>query len=127
VAGVTYDTGALVAAERNNRKMWELHAGLIAEEVVPVVPAPVLAQAWRGGARQASLARLLRLCDVEPMSGQLAKRVGALVSESDHDDIVDVAVVEGAIRRGDGVVTSDAGHIRKIAEAVGSTLRITSI
>src|ERR1700733_13335602 len=98
--------------------MWELHAGLIAEEVVPVVPAPVLAQAWRGGARQASLARVLRTCDdVEPMSEELAKRVGALVSESGHDDIVDVAVVEGAIRRGDGVVTSDAGHIRKIAEA----------
>jgi hypothetical protein len=36
-------------------------------------------------------------------------------------------VVEGAIRRGDGVVTSDAGHIRKIAEAAGSTLRIASI
>ena len=42
-------------------------------------------------------------------------------------DIVDVAVVEGAIRRGDGVVTSDAGHIRKIAEAAGRTLRIASI
>ncbi len=127
MGGVTYDTGALVAAERNNRKMWQLHAGLIAEEIVPVVPAPVLAQAWRGGARQASLARLLRLCDVEPMSEELAKRVGALVSESGHDDIVDVTVVEGAIRRGDGVVTSDAGHIRKIAQAAGSTLRIASI
>lgn len=127
MGGVTYDTGALVAAERNNRKMWQLHAGLIAEEVVPVVPAPVVAQAWRGGARQASLARLLRLCDVEPMSEELAKRVGVLVSESGHDDIVDVTVVEGAIRRGDGVVTSDAGHIRKIAQAAGTTLRIASI
>jgi hypothetical protein len=127
VTGVTYNTGALVAAERNNRKMWELHAGLIAEEVVPVVPAPVLAQAWRSGARQASLARVLRTCDVEPMSEELAKRVGALVTESGHDDIVDVAVVEGAIRRGDSVVTSDAGHIRQIAEAAGTTLRIASI
>ncbi|HEY5399378.1 MAG TPA: hypothetical protein VIL16_28750 [Trebonia sp.] len=127
MGGVTYDTGALVAAERNNRTMWELHAGLIAEEVVPVVPAPVLAQAWRGGARQASLARVLRMCDIEPMSEELAKRVGILVSQSGHDDIVDVAVVEGAIRRGDGVVTSDAGHIRTIAEAAGSTLRIASV
>jgi hypothetical protein len=107
--------------------MWELHAGLIAEEVVPVVPAPVLAQAWRGGARQAGLARVLRMCDVEPMSEELAKGVGILVSQSDHDDIVDVAVVEGAIRRGDGVVTSDAGHMREIAEAAGSALRIASI
>jgi hypothetical protein len=127
MGGVTYDTGALVAAERNNRQMWELHAGLVAEEVVPVVPAPVLAQAWRGGARQAGLARLLRMCDVEPMTEELAQRVGSLVSDSGHGDIVDVAVAEGAIRRGDGVVTSDAGHIRKIAEAAGSTLRIASI
>jgi predicted nucleic acid-binding protein len=127
MGGVTYDTGALVAAERNNRQMWELHAGLVAEEVVPVVPAPVLAQAWRGGARQAGLARLLRMCDVEPMTEELAQRVGILVSDSGHGDIVDVAVAEGAIRRGDGVVTSDAGHIRKIAEAAGSTLRIASI
>jgi hypothetical protein len=127
VGGITYDTGALVAAERNDRRIWELHAGLVAEEVVPVVPAPVLAQAWRGGPRKASLARLLRMCDVEAMSDELARKVGALVSESGHADIVDVAVVEGAIRRGDGVVTSDAGHIRKIAEAAGSTLRIASI
>ena len=127
MGGVTYDTGALVAAERNNRQMWELHAGLVAEEVVPVVPAPVLAQAWRGGARQAGLARLLRMCDVEPMTEELAQRVGSLVSDSGHGDIVDVAVADGAIRRGDGVVTSDAGYIRKIAEAAGSTLRIASI
>ena len=50
--GVTYDTGALVAAERNDRAMWALHAGFLAEEVVPTVPAPVLAEAWRGGGRQ---------------------------------------------------------------------------
>ena len=58
MGGVTYDTGALIAAERNDRRMWALHAGLLAEEVVPVVPVPVLAEAWRGGARQASLVRL---------------------------------------------------------------------
>ena len=40
----------------------------LAEEVLPVVPAPVLAEAWRGGPRQASLSRLLALCDVAPMS-----------------------------------------------------------
>ena len=46
--GVTYDTGALVAAELNDRRMWALHAGFLAEEVAPTVPAPVLAEAWRG-------------------------------------------------------------------------------
>jgi hypothetical protein len=127
VGGVTYDTGALVAAERNNRQMWALHAGYLAEEVIPTVPAAVLAEAWRGGSRQASLSRLLRMCDTEPMSENLAKDVGVLAGKSGHDDIVDVCVVEGAVRRGDAVVTSNTTHIRTIAEAAGATLRIGPI
>jgi len=123
MGGVTYDTGALVAAERNNRQMWALHAGYLAEEVIPTV----LAQSWRGGSRQASLSRLLRLCDTEPMSENLAKDVGVLAGKSGHDDIVDVSVVEGAVRRGDAVVTSNATHIRTIAEAAGARLRTESI
>ncbi len=127
MGGVTYDTGALVAAERDDRRMWALHAGYLAEEVIPTVPAPVLAQAWRGGPRQASLSRLLRMCDTEPMSEELARNAGALAGRSDHDDIVDVSVVEGAARRGDAVVTSDVTHIRKIAEAAGTRLRIEPV
>ncbi len=53
-----------------------MQSGQLAEEVIPTVPAPVLAQAWRGGSRQASLSRLLRLCDTEPMSEELARNVG---------------------------------------------------
>jgi hypothetical protein len=125
VAGVTYDTGALIAGERNDRRMWALHLGLIAEEVVPVVPAPVVAEAWRGRARQASLARMLAGCDVEPMSHDQARRVGELAGRAGHDDIVDVAVVEGALRRGgDAVVTSNESDIRKIAGPDAKRLRI---
>jgi len=127
VAGVTYDAGALVAAERNDRRLWALHAGFLAEEVVPVVPAPVLAQVWRGGSRQASLSRLLAMCDVEPLTDDQARQVGALARKARHDDIVDVTVVEGALRRGDAVVTSDAPHLRRIARAAGADLSIESV
>ncbi len=127
MGGVTYDTGALVAAERNNRQMWALHAGYLADEVIPTVPAAVLAEAWRGGPRQPSLSRLLRMCDTEPMSEELARNVGILAGKSDHDDIVDVSVVEGALRRGDAVVTSNVTHIRMVADATGARLRIESI
>ena len=41
--GVTYDTGALIAADRNNRSMWALHASFLAVGIAPTVPAPVLA------------------------------------------------------------------------------------
>ena len=127
MGGVTYDTGALVAAERNSRQLWALHAGFLAEEVIPTVPAAVLAEAWRGGSRQASLSRLLRMCDTEPMSEELARNVGVLAGKSGHDDVVDVSVVEGAVRRGDAVVTSNMTRIRKVADAAGVRLRLESV
>jgi hypothetical protein len=127
MAGVTYDIGALVAAERNDRRMWALHAAFLAEEVVPTVPAPVLAEAWRGGSRQANLSRLLAMCDVEPLTQDQAKRVGTLAGKARHDDVVDVAVVEGALRRDDAVVTSNETHIRRVGLAAGRRLRIETV
>jgi predicted nucleic acid-binding protein len=127
VPGVTYDTGALVAAERNDRRMWALHAAFLAEEVVPTVPAPVLAEAWRGIARQANLARLLAMCEVEAMTEAQAKQVGVLVGRSRHANVIDVAVVEGAIRRGDGIVTSDPRDMKGIAEAAKTKINIATI
>ncbi len=127
MAGVTYDTGALVAAERNNRRMWALHAGFLAEEVVPVVPAPVLAEGWRGGARQASLSRLLAMCAIEPLSEPQARAVGVLAGKAGHDDIVDATVVEGAIRRRDAIVTSNETHIRRLLDSTALQLRIEAI
>ncbi|MGB9280764.1 MAG: hypothetical protein WCB57_11890 [Pseudonocardiaceae bacterium] len=125
--GVTYDTGPLIAAERNDRRMWALHAGFLAEEVVPVVPAPVLAEAWRGGSRQANLVRLLSMCTVEWMTEDQARKVGVLAGQSGHDDVVEVTVVEGAIRRGDAVVTSNREHIEKVGRAVAVTLRVEDV
>jgi hypothetical protein len=122
--GLMYDTGALIAAERNDRRMWALHAAFLAEEATPTVPAPVLAEAWRGGARQATMARLLAMCEVESMTEDQAKAVGVLAGRAGHDDIVDVTVVEGAARRRDGVVTSNGGHI---AQAARVKLRIEAV
>lgn len=126
--GITYDTGALIAGERNDRRMWALHMGFIAEEVVPVVPAPVVAEAWRGGARQASLVRLLAGCAIEDMSADQARYVGELAERAGHDDIVDVTVVEGALRREDDVVvTSNETHIAKIVSSTGKHVRVEAV
>jgi coenzyme F420-reducing hydrogenase gamma subunit len=61
------------------------------------------------------------------MTEDLARQVGVLAGKSGHDDIVDVAVVEGAIRRGDAIVTSNFTRIRKVAEAARAVLRIESV
>lgn len=126
--GVTYDTGALIAGDRNDRRMWALHVGFIAEEVVPTVPAPVVAEAWRGGPRQASLARMLAGCDIEEMTAEQARRVGELAGRAEHEDVVDVAVVEGASRREDPVIlTSNEADIRQILAATGKRIRIEPV
>lgn len=127
MSGVTYDAGALIGAERNDRSVWALHAGFLASEVVPTVPAPVLAQVWRGGARQANLVRFLALCEVEDLSREHAESVGVLAARAGHGDIVDVTVVEGAMRRGDAVVTSDRAHLEAIAASAGTRLRIAVV
>ncbi len=121
---VTYDTGALIAGDRGERRMWLRHRALLQRRVVPTVPAPVLAQGWRGGSRQALLARLLAGCEVEALSDAQARAVGELATQAATSDVVDATVVEGAARRGDVVISSDPDDLRAIASAAGHALQV---
>jgi hypothetical protein len=67
------------------------------------------------------------LCDVEKLTFDQAKAVGVLAGRAAHDDLVDVTVVEGALRRHDAIITSDAPYIRAIADAVRARLRIEPV
>jgi predicted nucleic acid-binding protein len=122
--GVTYDAGALTAADRGERRMWARHKALLLHREVPVVPAPVVAQCWRGESRQALLSRILAGCQVEPLDDIQARATGTLASRASTTDIVDACVVEGAIRRRDLVITSDPGDLRAIAAATGHQLDV---
>jgi hypothetical protein len=122
--GVTYDTGALIAGDRGERRMWARHRALLAIREVPTVPAPVLAQSWRGGSRQTLLSRLLAGCDVEALDDGQARSVGSLAARAATGDIVDACVVEGALRRRDLVVSSDEDDLQAIAAAVSRHLEV---
>jgi hypothetical protein len=122
--GVTYDTGALIAADRGERRMWARHRALLLRREVPTVPAPVVAQSWRGSNRQVLLARILSGCEVEALDDTQARSVGALAARAATSDIVDACVVEGALRRRDLVVSSDEGDLQSIATASGSRLEV---
>ena len=122
--GVTYDAGALIAAERNERRMWARHRAFLSGRVVPTVPAGVVAQTWKGGSRQAMLARLLVGCDIEPLDNDRARRVGPLATKAATTDVVDTSVVEGALRRVDLVISSDREDLKVIATAAGGSLQI---
>jgi hypothetical protein len=122
--GVTYDTGALIAADRGERRVWARHRALLMLREVPTVPAPVVAQSWRGGSRQALLARLLAGCDVESLDDGQARAVGSLAATAATKDIVDACVVEGALRRHDLVVSSDETDLHVIAAAASRRLEV---
>jgi hypothetical protein len=66
----------------------------------------------------------LKGCDVDDFTKGEARAVGALAARAHHDDVVDVSVVEGAVRRNHAVITSNAGLIRKVATAAGAAITI---
>jgi hypothetical protein len=119
VAGLTLDTGALIAADRNDRAFWAFLKEAVGRGVVPVIPAPALAQAWRTP-RQARLHQLVKASWVETLDEPLAKSAGELCGRAKTSDVVDAAVVAGASRRGDVVLTGDPRDLRRLAAVAGT-------
>ena len=123
MSGIVYDAGALIAAERNDRRLWADRRARLEAGVVPVVPAPVVAQVSRSP-RQVQLRRLLRGCAVLPLDEPLAHDVGRLLGRSGTVDIVDATVVTMAIATQAHVVTGYQGDIARLARAAGLRLVI---
>jgi len=107
MAGLTLDTGALIGFERCDRRLLVhlKNAQMQGQELT--VPTPVVAEAWRGGARSARIARLLDVCVIEPLFEDLARRAGEAIASVAGSGVVDAIVMASAARRGDRVLTSD--------------------
>jgi len=120
VTGLTLDTGALIALEAGSRRMALRVKQAVAAGAELAIPAGVVAQAWRGGARQARIAKLLQLkvTSVVPLDAKLALRVGATCASTGSTDVVDVSVALCARDRGHWVVTTDPADIAKIDPAL---------
>jgi hypothetical protein len=121
-----YDTGALMAAEAQSKDMWALHFLSLKNGARPLVPAVVLAQAWRGGP-QPALSRLLKGCVVQPFLEPEARRVGVALAAAGTSDIVDAVVVLNGVRHRRTVVTSDPKDLRRIADALGAELDLEAL
>ncbi|MGH8909415.1 MAG: PIN domain-containing protein [Egibacteraceae bacterium] len=113
MAGLTLDTGALIAIERADRRMQALLDETGALNASIAVPAGVIAQAWRGSVRQARLARFLALPTVTAVAldEPEARAAGVLCGRAGGDDVVDASVVICARTRGHAVVTADPGDL----------------
>lgn len=124
MSGVTYDTGALIAAERDDRRVWAIHARALHRGDIPVVPAAVLAEAWRGGPA-AQLSRFLGGTRIEELQEEPARAAGVLLGRASPGiEVTDATVVESALRRGDAVLTSNRDHLQALATAAGRQLDV---
>ena len=123
---VVLDAGALIAVEAGDR---ELIAFLRRERRagrVPVTHGGVVGQVWRGGPRQANLARLLPGLDVAPLDDALGRRAGVLLGAARRADVIDAAVVLLA-HDGDEIITSDPDDLAALAHAAGLHLDLIAV
>ena len=117
MSGITFDAGALIALDRNDRRVLALVAHASEHGLRITIPATALAQAMRNPARQARLSRLIRQPDTDVIAlNELdATAVGLLLARTATSDIVDAHVVICAQRAEQVVATSDPGDLRRIA------------
>lgn len=116
MAGLTLEAGALIALDRQDRRILVLLARARETGATVTVPATALAQAVRAPATQARLSRLVRqpTTDVVALDRVDATSVGRLLAESGSADIVDAHVVICARRANQAVITSDAEDLRRL-------------
>ena len=110
------DAGALIAIERDDRDTAAVIEVARQDGRDIVVPAGVVGQVWRGGSRQARLARLLNAPDVivESLTDAGARAAGVLCGAAGTADVIDASVVLAARRHHATVVSSDRPDLRQL-------------
>lgn len=109
------DAGALIAIERRDRNVI---ARLVAahEAVEPVrTSTAAVAQVWRDGTRQATLARVLRGVEEVDIDSTQAREIGQLLRTTKSSDVVDAAIALIA-QSGDEILTSDPSDIKALVQ-----------
>jgi len=123
---VVYDTGVLVAADRSERRTWAEHRARLEAGMIPLVPAPVVAQASRSP-KQVQMRRLLRGCDVVPFDEPQAHAAGSLLGKTSTRDVVDASVAVVSIRHGTDIVSDDAADIQRLLSAARGKAAIIEV
>jgi predicted nucleic acid-binding protein len=123
---VVYDAAVLVTADRNERRTWAEHKARLELGVVPLVPAPVIAQVSRSP-QQAQLRRFLTGCVVVPLGENDAHEAGRLLGTTKTADIVDAVVVTTALHQKAAILTSDPDDIERLVRASGRDVAVVAI
>lgn len=102
--------------------MWALHRAALSNGIVPVIPAVAVAEGYRAEARSDRIGELLAGTEVEPYTGEVARRSGEIAARCDSSDLAAVAVVELAERRNCAVVAQRQAVLRSAASLLGHEL-----
>ncbi len=109
----TFDTGMLIALERRKRRATDAFQAIIRRGTLPVVPAVVYAEWWRGRSdvREDILAAVI----VEEMPPLLCRAAGEALGAVRGSSLVDAVVMASAALRGGGVVyTGDLDDLQRL-------------
>jgi predicted nucleic acid-binding protein len=123
---IVYDAAVLVAADRNERRAWAEHKARLEFGVLPLAPAPVVAQVSRSPL-QAQLRRFLSGCEVVPLGESEAHEAGRLLGRTRTADIVDAVVVTTALRREATILTGDVNDIERLVRASGREVPVFAV
>lgn len=114
MASLTLDAGALIAYERGDASIREILKTGYGRGLVPTIPAIALAEVWRGDAKDARVARLLKRCSIEVVDEAMARTAGALRRQTSGAATIDACIAAGVRRRGDAIATSDPDDMRAL-------------
>lgn len=123
---IILDTGALIGYERGNAIVRAYLVTAAADKSNLRTSTAVVAQAWRDGARQAPLVRLLRGVEEISLSSSRARAIGELLRSARMRDVVDATLIELA-NDGDEILTSDPADLIQLANHSGKALKITPV
>ncbi len=126
MSAIVYDAAVLVAADRNERRVWAEHKARLEFGVIPLVPAPVVAQVSRSP-QQAQLRRFLTGCVVVPLGESEAHEAGRLLGLTRTADVVDAVVVTTAVRQKAMILTSDPDDIGRLVRACGREVAVVTV
>jgi len=112
VPALTFDTGALIALSRREKRMRSVLLAAQDRRAVITVPTVVIAEWWRVDTKIPRL--ILARVNVEPLNEHLAKIAGTALAAVPGATVVDAIVMASAAQRGDAVFTSDIDDLDRL-------------
>ncbi len=126
--GITFDTGALIALERNRSGIAKVYRAAREQRRVITVPTVVVAEWVREGAGERAREILLRSMIVQELTRDLAEKAGHVIGHvrgiRPDKGTIDAIVMTSAWLRGDTIFTSDMRDLNHIKQGFAPFARL---